>query len=62
LKDTPNIPDISTLLQSIEELRMLCQKQEEIIIDLRASNARLLKENSKLKKEIVELKDQIDSR
>ncbi len=68
MKDTPNIPDISILLQSIEEVRMLCHKQGEIIIDLKADNLILKKENKKLrsentllKKEIIELKDKLTS-
>jgi transposase/regulator of replication initiation timing len=75
LKKSQNIPDISELLRSIEEVRNLCNKHENEICVLksenkkmRASNKILLKENKtlkqenkRLKKENQELKEEIKS-
>ena len=75
LKESQNIPSISELLRSIEEVRNLCNKHENEICVLKNENKKLItsnrhlrqenkllnQENKILKKENQELKEEITS-
>lgn len=75
MKDSHNIPDISELLRSIEDVRNLCNKHEHDICVLKSENKKLTtsnrhlrqenkllkQENKILKKENQELKEEITS-
>jgi len=60
LKTPDSIPDLSQLLQSIEEVRSLCQHQQGEIRELKRENRELRDENKSLKKEIRGFKKEVN--
>lgn len=58
MNNTSNIPDITELLRSIEEIRMLCHKHESEICVLKNENKRLRKDNRQLRQENKLLKQE----
>jgi transposase len=58
LKESHNIPDISELLRSIEEVRNLCNKHEKEICVLKSENKKLRAANKNLRQENKILKQE----
>lgn len=54
-----SIPDISALLQSVEEIRSRCTNLETEVVELKTENTILRKENKALRKENKQLKEKV---